>query len=229
MPLSSPVTLVAPPIWRYPRQPSKFFHMLYLHLRAKFDTLLTLVGFKFTSSESWASRPRFKAVRSNAIPTAKAMHARMNEAFAAGDREALRAICTPDLHRNLAGAIDARPRGIRTEWELVGYEQRWYYPRLADWRVAVVPRPDGRYRSMKQAVVSIASVQRIARYDDSPAGAGQMVPGSERLRHMLEHIVLQAEIDPNTYQAGPWKIWGTIPESTYEGYLEEQLNFAAST
>ena len=202
--------------------------MLYLHAKAKFESLITLVGFKVTSSNSWFTRPLFKAHRSNAIPTAKAMHARMNEAFATGDRETLRVLCTPDLHRNLAGTIDARPRGVRTEWELLRYDRTWYYPRLADWRVASVPRPDGRYRSLKQAVVSISSIQRIARYNDSPTGAGTMIPGSERVRHMLEHIVLQAEIDPKTFKHGPWKIWGTIPESTYEGHLEERANFQAS-
>lgn len=221
-------TLVAPPIWRYPRQFSKFFHMLWLHGKAKFECLFSLAGFKFASCpKPFVTRPRFKAQRSSAIPTAKALHIRMSESLAAGDRETLRTICTPELYKTLAGVIDSRPKGVRTEWELVKYDQTWYYPRLADWRVAVIPRPSGPMRTLKQAVVSISSVQRIARYDDTKGGA--KVEGSERVRHMREHIVLQAEIDDKTYQHGSWKIWGTVPEVTYESYLDELANFKAAS
>ncbi|RYP23690.1 hypothetical protein DL765_000986 [Monosporascus sp. GIB2] len=215
-----PTTLVAPPLWRYPRQPSKFVHMLWLHLKARLDALKSLVGFKVMSApKTLLSRPRFKAQRASAIPTAKALHVQMSEAFAAGDRETLRSICSTELHRSLVEAIDARPRGVRTEWELVKYDKTWYYPRLADWRIAILPHKTGGMTTVKQAVVSISSVQRIARYDDTKGGA--KIKGSERVRHLLEHIVLQAEINDKTYEHGPWRLWGTIPESTYESYLQE--------
>ncbi|RYP07166.1 hypothetical protein DL764_002713 [Monosporascus ibericus] len=215
-----PTTLVAPPLWRYPRQPSKFVHMLWLHLKARFDAFKSLVGFKVMSAPKLLmSRPRFKAQRASAIPTAKALHVQMSEAFAAGDRESLRSICSTELHRSLVEAIDARPRGVRTEWELVKYDKTWYYPRLADWRIAMLPRQTGGMTTIKQAVVSISSVQRLARYDDTKGGA--KINGSERVRHMLEHIVLQADINDKTYEHGPWRLWGTIPESTYESYLQE--------
>ena len=208
--------------------------MLWLHSMAKAQSLYSLLGYKLASAPTPFSRSRFKANRSNSIPTAKALHVRMNDAFAAGDRETLRAICTNDFYQTMVSAIDARPKGVRTEWELLRYDQTWYYPRLADWRVAVIPRPGGGTRGrasrvIKQAVVSIASVQRIARYDDSPQGGGAKIKGSKRVRHMLEHLVLQSEIDPKTYQAKPWRIWGTIPENTYESWREELANFAAST
>ena len=206
--------------------------MLWLHSMAKAQSLYSLLGYKLASAPTPFSRSRFKANRSNSIPTAKALHVRMNDAFAAGDRETLRAICTDDLFKRMVGAIDARPKDVRTEWELLKYDQTWYYPRLADWRVVMIPRPGGvggGHRVIKQAVVSIASVQRLARYDDSPQGGGAKIEGSERVRNMLEHIVLQAEVDPKTFKAHPWKIWGNTPEHTYESWLEELANYEAAT
>ncbi|RYP77793.1 hypothetical protein DL771_000890 [Monosporascus sp. 5C6A] len=194
--------------------------MLWLHLKARLDAFKSLVGFKVLSApKPFMSRPKFQAQRASAIPTAKALHVQMSEAFAAGDRETLRSICSTELHKSLVEAIDARPRGVRTEWELVKYDKTWYYPRLADWRIAILPRQTGGVVTIKQAVVSISSVQRLARYDDAKGGA--KIKDSERVRHMLEHIVLQADINDKTYEHGPWRLWGTIPESTYESYLRE--------
>ncbi|KAI1472286.1 uncharacterized protein F4812DRAFT_7356 [Daldinia caldariorum] len=221
-----PQTLVAPPLWRYPRQPSKFFQMLWLHIKTRYSALWAIMSMKVMSQPTpFISRPLFKFHRAAAIPTAKALHVQMSEAMALGDKETLRSICTPELFQTLAATIDARPRGIRAEWELVRYASTWLYPRVADWRTGYQPLPNGDMKALKQIVVSIASVQRIARYDDSKGGV--KVPGSERVRKMVEHIVLQAAIDKNTYEAEPWKIWGTLPETTYEEYRAELENYQA--
>ncbi|KAK7750447.1 hypothetical protein SLS62_007636 [Diatrype stigma] len=219
-------TLVAPPIWRYPRQPSKFFKMLYLNAKVKMETLVVMLAFKFNSCpRPFRSLPIFKAHRASAIPTAKALHARMSEALAAGDKETLRAICIPEMFRSLAHVIDNRGPNIRAEWEVLSYDRSWYYPRLADWRVMMIPIPNRPARNVKQAVVSISSVQRIARYDLSRGGA--KIEGSERVRHLLEHIVLQAEIDDKTWEHGPWRIWGTLPEDTLESFLKQEADIRA--
>lgn len=171
------------------------------------------------------SRPRFKFHKSSVVPTAKALHVRMSEAMAAGDKETLRSICTPELFETLAATIDSRPHGVRASWELVRYTYPLRYPRIADWRVGYQPLSNNDMKIVKQVVVSIASVQRIARYDDTANGA--MIPGSERTRQMIEHIVMQAIVEKDTYINGPWKIWGTLPESTYEEYLAELENIEA--
>ncbi|XXH05814.1 hypothetical protein Hte_012252 [Hypoxylon texense] len=221
-----PETLVAPPLSRYPRQPAKFAQMLWLHLRARAQSLWAVVSMKVTSQPRiLVSKPLFKFHKAAAIPTAKALHVQMSEAMALGDKDTLRNICTPELFQILASTIDSRPKGARVEWELVKYDRRWRYPRIADWRVGYQPQFDGSMRLLKQAVVSIASVQRITRYDDAKGGA--KVPGSERVRHMTEHLVLQAEVDTITYKAHPWKIWGTLSEATYESYKAEVENIRA--
>lgn len=194
--------------------------MLYLHAKAKFETLVVLLLFKFNSCpQPFRSRPLFKARRASAIPTAKALHVRMSEALAAGDKEALRAICMPELYRSLAHVIDTRGPHVRAEWEVLSYDRAWYYPRLADWRLMMIPHPNKATRNVKQAVVSISSVQRIARYDLSRGGA--KIEGSERVRRLLEHIVIQAEVSDKTYEHTPWKLWGTLPEDTLESYQKQ--------
>ncbi|KAI1501660.1 hypothetical protein F5X99DRAFT_408886 [Biscogniauxia marginata] len=223
-----PNTLVAPPIWRYPRHPMKFVHMLWLNLKNRAQSMYSTLGIWFMSSPQYfRSWPRFKLNRSAAIPAAKVLHVQMCEALAAGDKDTLRNICTAELFKTLGGKIDSRPKGVRAGWELLRYENTWYYPRIADWRVAYQPinQASGAMRLVKQATISISSVQRLARYDD--ANGGIKVPGSERARHLTEHIVLQADVDPSTYKSEPWKIWGNLPETTYEEYLSDIENYKA--
>ncbi|KAI0403056.1 hypothetical protein F4802DRAFT_599392 [Xylaria palmicola] len=221
-----PYTVVPPPISRFPRSPRKFAEMVWMLGKNRVQALASLMGVTFMSMQhkvfSW---PRFRARRRAAIPAAKALHAQMSEAVAAGDRDTLRRICTAELFQTLAGAIDARPAGVRAEWELVRYADRLRYPRLADFRVTYQPVGGGgkALRLVKQAVVSISSVQRIARYDDRDGG--RKVPGTERERHMVEHLVLQAGINESTYEAETWKVWGTLPEMPYETICEDTVMY----
>lgn len=209
-----PKSFVIPPLWRFPRNPRKFFHMVWLVLKIRFENLRSLVSIKFLSMDKFKfSRPRFQFGKSAVLSVAKAMHIQMSTAMAAGDKEILRSICKPELYQTFASAIDSRPKGVSSKWELVRYEKSWKYPRLADYKIGLQPAHNDTIL-LKQAIVSIASVQRIARYDDSKGGV--MIDGSERVRHMVEHIVLQCLINPHTYQTGPWQIWGTLPETTYE-------------
>ncbi|KAI0431789.1 hypothetical protein F5Y09DRAFT_303804 [Xylaria sp. FL1042] len=218
-----PYTVVPPPVWRFPLNPIKFTQMVWFLAKNRLVSLGAVLGVymismaKPTRGYRW---PVFRTRKRAAVPTAKALHVQMSEAVAAGDKETLRRVCTTELFQTLAGAIDARPRNVRAEWELVRYEDKLVYPRLADFRVSYQA---GSAKLVKQAVVSISSVQRLTRYDD--ARGGEVVPGSGRDRHMTEHIVLQAEIHDKTYAAGPWKIWGTLSEMSYEDMCEERAMF----
>ncbi|KAI1432444.1 hypothetical protein GGR50DRAFT_599220 [Xylaria sp. CBS 124048] len=221
-----PHTLVPPPLHRFPFQPQKLAHMIWLIVKNRIVNLGGCLSIYFLSMPrgriGW---PRFRMNRNACIPAAKSLHVTMSEAVAAGDKDTLRRICTPELFRTLAGAVDSRPRGIRTEWELLGYEQRMRYPRLADFRIAALPPSRGQSgtRLVKQAVVSIASVQRLSRYD--AASGGVPIPGSQRERHMVEHIVLQTEINGQTFESEPWKIWGSLSEMPYERIRDDTLMY----
>ncbi|KAI0454068.1 hypothetical protein F5B21DRAFT_477376 [Xylaria acuta] len=230
-----PFTIVPPPIWRFPRSPSKFAQMVWLLARNRAVALGFLVGVYFLSMGrkglgfGW---PRFRAGRKASIPAAKALHAQMSEAAAAGDRDTLRRICSAELFQTLAGAIDSRPRHTRTEWELVRYDGPLRYPRVADFRVMYQPAgAGGGMRVLKQAVVSISSVQRLTRYyddDDANGNGGQKVPGGERERHMMEHLVLQAVVEDGTFETGPWKIWGTLPEMSFETIRDDHILYTGA-
>ncbi|KAI1427234.1 hypothetical protein F5Y12DRAFT_180358 [Xylaria sp. FL1777] len=219
-----PYTIVPPPIWRFPLSPLKFGQMVWLLAQNRARALASLLGVTFVSMQKpnggygW---PRLRTGKRASVPAAKALHALMSEAVASGDKDTLRRICTTELFQTLAGAIDSRPAGIRTEWELVRYDNKLVYPRIADFRVVYQPSASaaGGMKLMKQAVVGLSSVQRLTRYDDRAGGA--KVPGGERERHMLEHIVLQAQINERTFETEPWKIWGNLPEMSFEMLLKD--------
>ncbi|KAF2968695.1 hypothetical protein GQX73_g4884 [Xylaria multiplex] len=211
-----PYTIVPPPLWRFPLSPVTFSKMVWMLAKNRAVAWGSLLGVYFVSMRKkgfgW---PLFKANKRSCIPAAKALHVQMSEAVALGDKETLRRICTTELFQTLAGAIDSRPPGVRTEWELVRYDNKLVYPRLTDFRVTYQPGPSGKGMLLiKQAVVSISSVQRLTRYDE--ANGGQRIPGSERERYMTEHLVLQAGVKDGTFESEPWKIWGTLPEMSYE-------------
>ncbi|GAW21398.1 hypothetical protein ANO14919_109170 [Xylariales sp. No.14919] len=223
-----PYTIVPPPIRRFPLSPVSFCKMVWLVGRNRVVALGSLIGVYFVSMRmngfGW---PLFRANRRSCIPTAKALHVQMSDAVARGDKEALRRVCSMGLFQTLAGAIDARPPGVRTEWELVRYDDKLQFPRLADFRVSYQPQPMGKgMRLVKQAVVGISSVQRLTRYADKAGGA--VVPGSGRERHMTEYIVLQATVPDDTFEAEPFKIWGTLSEMSYETMRDDAALFASN-
>ncbi|KAI0391705.1 hypothetical protein F5Y17DRAFT_396417 [Xylariaceae sp. FL0594] len=218
-----PLTIVPPPITRFPRSPTKFMHMLYLIARNKITRIGSAIGVYFVSMTGF-SLPKFRSNRSSALPAGKLLHAQMSEAVAAGDKETLRQICARELFTTLAGAIDSRSsKGkARTEWELVKYTRRVRYPRLSDFRVSYQPLSGTtRMRLIKQAVVSISSVQRLTRFDEQ----GNKVPGTGQVKELLEHVVLQSEVDTNTWKSSPWKIWGNLSETAYEDIVADLALF----
>ncbi|KAI1823728.1 hypothetical protein F4861DRAFT_306190 [Xylaria intraflava] len=214
-------TIVPPPIHRFPRNPVDFARAAWLIARNRVVALGGLLSVYLISMPAAFGWPRFRSRRRTCVPAAKTLHVEMSEAVASGDKETLRRVCKNSFYQTLAGAIDSRTPGTRTEWELVRYEHPLRYPRLADFRVASQPLPGGGSRIVKQAVVSIASVQRLARYDMLKGGG--KVPGSERERKMVEHVVLQAQVNDVTFESEPWKVWGTLQETPYETMRRDQL------
>ncbi|KAK7974193.1 hypothetical protein PG989_016041 [Apiospora arundinis] len=212
-----PQTLVAPPLSRYPRSPAKFLQMAWIANYSRIFNYASLLLFKIASKPDWKTRPRFKVRREVIVPAAKAMHLEMNEALARGDKETLRRICTNEYYQKMAGIIDARPRGYRAEWELVKYRSTLMYPRIAEDKIGLMPTPSGIQKAYRQAVVSIASVQRMTRYIPKGNTTERVVTE----KPMLEHLVLSSQVDhTNTYGQTPYRIWGTLQESTLESYLE---------
>lgn len=212
-------TYVTPPIGRYPFS----FNFTWTLTKRRFLDAMSVFLFRWGSKPAFLKAPVWKVKRSAIITQAKALHRTMGEALAAGDKAALRQTCVPRLASKLSSAIDARRRGTRKSWELVRYNQSLRYPRLADHKLRVTVHPQHKnLPAVYQAVVTIASRQRLVEYDDSKTGAGKAVPGSEKEVDLVENVVLMSLVDPDTYEQGPWMIWGTMNETTKAGLEYEE-------
>ncbi|KAI0020653.1 hypothetical protein F4780DRAFT_779334 [Xylariomycetidae sp. FL0641] len=228
----TPGTTIPPPLSRWPRQPRKVLHLVWLLLKNKVLNKMGMVGLQLQSmKETGKWTPQLKPGRKTALPAAREYHVQMLSAMARNDKETLRQVCSTAIYHDLCSAIDRRPGNSRTEWELIRYVKPWRYPRLTDFRVSLQPKSDDPRQGMRlirQAVVTINSVQRVARFETKmvgPPGRAKPsevpVPNSDRTRTLLEHIVIQSSINDKTYECSPWQIWGFTSEQSYEDIVRD--------
>jgi protein MBA1 len=217
------MTFVPPTVSRWPRDSIKeFLHMGYLAARNKFVNYLYMVIHKVYSKPGWRSRPLFKMRKAAIIPAARDLHARMNSAIATGNKEELKRVCTQELYEKLSGIVDSRPKGQSVKWELEGGQAKCS---VRDDRIAMMPLTPTENRTIRQAVVAVVSTQRIVTIDEKRGGAE--VPGTAKAKPVRENIVLTSYVDEKTWQQGPWRIWGTLPDSTIKGHTDEVAAYTA--
>jgi mitochondrial protein MBA1 len=190
--------------------------MGYLVARNSFINYLYMIIHKVYSKPSWRARPLFKMRKSAIVPAARDLHVRMNSAIASGDKEELKRVCSQELYEKLSGIVDSRPRGQTVKWELEGGQAKYS---VRDDRIAMMPLTPTENRTIRQAVVAVSSTQRIVTIDKNKGGAE--VPGTAKAKTVRENIVLTSYVAEKTWQQGPWKIWGTLPDSTIEGHMDE--------
>ncbi len=70
---------------------------------------------------------------------------------------------------------------------------------------------------LRQAVVRIASRQRLTRYKAD----GSVVPGSGREKDTVEYLVIQKKLEKSVEQ--DWMVWGTTEETTLEMLEDEEM------
>ncbi|KPM39091.1 hypothetical protein AK830_g7473 [Neonectria ditissima] len=213
-----PGTFVPLPVSRYPRNPRDFLTYAWYRVFQWGIETMSVLNFKLKSMPSWTTRPKWKAARGKIAPTAKVMYTEMLAAFAAGDKATINNICLGNFSKKLTAAIDRRKPGERTSFELVSFNKGLFYPRVVAHQVHNV-NPHDKDMFTEQAVVAICSTQKASRYK---ASSGELMPGSTRVQQKVEHVVLSRQVSETTYQSGPWRIWGTVPATTMDGYKEEQ-------
>lgn len=142
----------------------------------------------------------------------------MLEAFAEGDKATLRKVCTPAFADKLAGAIDRRAPNERVRFELVRYNNALFYPKLKS-HVISQYNPLDKVSVMEQAIVAIASTQRMSKYN---ARTGETIPGTVKEQRKTEYVVLMRILNSKTYERSPWQIWGTTTTTTLEAFREQQ-------
>ncbi|ETS84856.1 hypothetical protein PFICI_02881 [Pestalotiopsis fici W106-1] len=211
-----PMTFVPPPMSKWPRGFKQFMHMGYLVAWNRAINYVYMIIHKVYSKPGWRTRPLFKMRKSEIKPAARDLHTRMNSAIASGDKAELRKVCSQELYEKLSGIVDVRPKGQSMKWELEGGRAKLS---VRDDRIAMIPMTPTENRTIRQAVVAVESTQRIVTIDHKKGGAE--VPGTAKAKAMKENIVLTSYVDQNTWQQTPWKIWGTLPDSTLEGHLDE--------
>lgn len=76
---------------------------------------------------------------------------------------------------------------------------------------------------MEQAIVAIASRQKIAKAD---AATGSVISDTLKIQDKLEYVVITRPVDPKTFQKGQWRIWGTVAPTTLDQHMQdhEDLN-----
>lgn len=216
-----PGTFVSLPLRRYPLSPSPVAALRYhwARLRKALEGSLSLLNLKLKSMPSWTTRPRWKAQRRSIPPTAKAMYRDMLEAFAAGDKTVLRRLCLGDFAEKLCAALDrrdSRREGVR--FELVSYNSPLLYPKLLS-HMAHALNPLDQTAVTEQAVVAVASTQKLSRYE---IATGETIPNTTRVQDKLEYVVLSRQISAKTFESTPWRIWGTTQATTLETYMVDR-------
>lgn len=181
-----------------------------------------MVSFKLNSMASWTSRPKWKVRRGQIVPTAKALHREMLEAFAQGDRRTINNICLPSCAIKFISAIERRDKREGWRFEVVKYNRRLLYPRLMSHRIHEY-NPFDKTVASEQAVVAICSTQQASKYT---VATGATIPGTLKLQDKTEYVVLSRQVNQKTWVCTPWRIWGTLSPTTLEGYLKEQVVIA---
>ncbi|KAF3007001.1 hypothetical protein E8E14_008188 [Neopestalotiopsis sp. 37M] len=211
-----PMTFVPPPVSKWPRGFKSFMHMTYLWGWNKAINYVYMIIHKMYSKPGWRSRPLFKMRKSAIVPAARDLHARMNRAIASGDKAELKKVCSQELYEKLSGIVDMRPKGQSMKWELESGRAKFS---VRDDRIAMLPMTPDENRTIRQAVVAVESTQRIVTIDHKKGGAE--VPGTAKAKSMRENIVLTSYVDQKTWEQTPYKIWGTLPDSSLESHLDE--------
>ncbi|KAH6992632.1 hypothetical protein EDB82DRAFT_574321 [Fusarium venenatum] len=213
-----PGTFVPLPLSRYPSSLPSALNYTWYRFRQWGIEFLSLLQFKLKSMPGWTTRPKWKIGRGKIAPTAKNMYMEMLGAFAAGDKSTINNLCLGQFGKKLTAAIDRRNAGERVTFELLKLNKSLFYPRVVAHQVHNI-NPHDKDNCTEQAVIAISSTQRVAKYKKP---SGQLIPGSTKVQDKLEYVVLSRQVSEKTFQATPWRIWGTVPATTLESYQEEQ-------
>lgn len=158
----------------------------------------------------------FKATRKGITEVASQLHATMSYCIAGGtpsDQAELARICVPKLQRSLFAVIEARPMGKSYKWERLEILKK---PWVVDHKWAELPLGPHTMLNFRQAVVGIKSRQRLTERD----AKGRAV-GAPREVVLTEYLVLWRKVDMDTMTLGPWKLAGTLKETSFKELNDE--------
>jgi mitochondrial protein MBA1 len=213
-------TFVAAPLAQYPRSLGDIYRYQFQRTKHWLTGAVAAAYVKLQSMDGWTSRPRLKLRRGQIPPTAKAMYRDMLEAFAAGDKAALRRLCTVSFAEKLESAIDRRAAlGQSMRFAFADNKSSLFYPSLRSHLISQF-NPHDKVTLTEQAVVAIASTQTLTRYKTS---TGEAVPGGSKVQDKIEYVVLIRQVNSHTFEKTAWRIWGTTAATTLEQFDLEKV------
>lgn len=95
---------------------------------------------------------------------------------------------------------------------MVDYNKR---SKLISYRAARLPVEGA---AVMQAVVRIASRQKLTRWAKGKDGGMEIVPGSGKEKNVVEYVVIQRLYED--WREGQWQVWGTTKETTLKDIEE---------
>ncbi|KAJ0160462.1 hypothetical protein CTA2_7933 [Colletotrichum tanaceti] len=211
-----PGTFVPVPFSQLDKSPKALWEYTVARIKQRAKDFATVIGAKISSMPTWFTRPRAQLERAKIVPEAKALHQRLGEAIAAGNKDTLRDICTPRLFETLSATVSRRPSNEKVTWQLLRYIGQ---PRIVSHKVAVLP-PIGKSPVIQQVVVAISSAQRLGKVYKTNK---KEIKDSLRVQNQTEYVVLSRQFDPKTWEPKKWVVWGnTKPTTLKEWRLEEK-------
>ncbi|KAL2884868.1 hypothetical protein HOO65_090163 [Ceratocystis lukuohia] len=177
-------------------------------------------------SLSWASKPGiFKPAvlkyesRSQLVQTALSLQRDVNVAMASGDEAALRRLCGMVLYGSFAAALARRRPRETYSWER---QQLHGSPAVVSSRLMQMPTDNGSLRQM--VVVRIASTQVLGRVDPL---SGSVIEDSKKVHRKSENLMMFRAIDSRSYEKGAWYLYGYLPDTTPEAWLQDAAHMEA--
>ena len=157
----------------------------------------------------WTSRPQLQLRSNQIVPTAKTIYREAMEAFADGDKDAIRRLCFPHFAESLIRGIERRPPRERLNFQITKYNKPLFYPRLRSHRIE--PQASlSQFEWQELAVVAIASTQVVSKQDRD---TGAVIPGTVKMQDSVENVVVMRDVNPETWRTTEWKLWGTMPHT----------------
>lgn len=210
-----PNTFVPLPLSNYPS--GQKMEYAWIRLKNFAFEVMTFAMQKFQSMPSPFKRPEYKSSFLTISQTAKQMYIETLEAFAAGDKATINRLCHGMFASKLCAAIDKRNPKQRTTFEVVSYDKKLFYPRVASY--VVTPSSfDQENEAIEQVVVALATTQKTAKLD---AATGQRISNTLKMQTKVEQVVLTRNISTQTWAPQPWRIWGTTTPTTLKKYKED--------
>lgn len=154
---------------------------------------------------------------------AKRLYQEMYERFADGTIDRMQPRMAESIYASLSSKVARRSPNSRVQWKLHKYVG---YPWLVSYRQTVLSttEPQHMRSTIQQAVVRIKSMQSLKKYKKVRQKSGATVEELEEgstpdAKPVMEYFVIQ-KMTKKGYP-GPWKVWGTTTETTWDVIKEE--------